>query len=228
MRDICPSRVLSWRRGPMRKVEMTTIILTRHGHVEGIRPERFRGREDLPLTELGRAEARAVAGCIAAEWHPARVYTSPMQRCVATGAAISEACGVEASALPELNDLDYGAWQFKTYPEIEKTCPELFALWFAAPHLVRFPRGESLQDLVARTADALRFTLEHHVDEVVVLVGHDSVNRALLLQLLDQPLSSYWRVAQEPCCLNEVEVAGSRVRVRQVNGTQHLRGIGAG
>jgi hypothetical protein len=26
---------------------MTTIVLTRHGHVEGIRPERFRGREDL-------------------------------------------------------------------------------------------------------------------------------------------------------------------------------------
>jgi ABC-type phosphate transport system ATPase subunit len=31
---------------------MTTIVLSRHGHVEGIRPERFRGR----LVETGPAE----------------------------------------------------------------------------------------------------------------------------------------------------------------------------
>jgi broad specificity phosphatase PhoE len=29
----------------------------------------------------------------------------------------------------------------------------------------------------------------------VVLVGHNSVNRALLRQPLDQPLSAYWRLA---------------------------------
>jgi len=60
------------------------------------------------------------------------------------------------------------------------------------------PEGDSLQDLVARTANALRFVLERHTSktETVVFVGHDSVNRALLLQLLDQSLSAYWRIAQ--------------------------------
>jgi phosphoserine phosphatase len=38
---------------------MTKIILTRHGHVEGINPERFRGRTDLSLTELGEARSPA-------------------------------------------------------------------------------------------------------------------------------------------------------------------------
>jgi hypothetical protein len=28
------------------------------------------------------------------------------------------------------------------------------------------------------------------------MVGHDSVNRALLLQLLDQPLAAYWKLAR--------------------------------
>jgi phosphoserine phosphatase len=203
---------------------MTTIILTRHGHVEGIRPERFRGREDLALTELGEGEARAAAKYIAAEWRPTKVYTSPMRRCVATGAAISSACHVEVSVLEELNDLDYGSWQFKSYQEIKHTHPQLFSAWFAAPHLVRFPDGESLQDLVARTADALRFVLEHHVDEIVVLVGHDSVNRALLLQLIDQPLSSYWRLTQDPCGINVIDIVDWSVHVRRINETQHLRG----
>jgi hypothetical protein len=30
---------------------MTKILLIRHGHVEGIKPERFRGREPLELTD---------------------------------------------------------------------------------------------------------------------------------------------------------------------------------
>ena len=57
----------------------------------------------------------------------------------------------------------------------------------------------------------------------VVLVGHDSVNRALLLQLLDQPLSAYWRLSQDPCTLNEIEVsAAGDVRVDRINDTSHL------
>jgi phosphoserine phosphatase len=100
---------------------MTTIVLTRHGHVDGIWPKRFRGRGDLALTQRGKAEARAVAEYIAARWRPTKVYTSPLQRCVATGAAIAGACHVEAVVLDGLNDLDYGSWQFKLYEEVEQT-----------------------------------------------------------------------------------------------------------
>jgi broad specificity phosphatase PhoE len=120
---------------------------------------------------------------------------------------------------------DYGAWQSRSFEEMREAHPEVFAAWFATPHLVRFPNGESLQDLVARTADALRFVLARHADETVVLVGHDSINRALLLQLLDQPLSAYWRMIQDPCSINEIEVVGGYVRVLRINDTSHLTGI---
>lgn len=45
---------------------MTTIILTRHGHVEWHAPERFRERADLPLTERGVEQARAASRRIGA------------------------------------------------------------------------------------------------------------------------------------------------------------------
>ena len=38
-----------------------------------------------------------------------------MGRCVATGAAIARACGAPAEICADLNDIDYGAWQFKTF-----------------------------------------------------------------------------------------------------------------
>jgi broad specificity phosphatase PhoE len=207
---------------------VTKILLVRHGHVEGITPARFRGRADLPLTNRGRAEAHAVARRIASSWRPTKIYTSPMSRCIATGATIAQACGLEARTLDDLNDIDYGAWQSRTYEEIKTAYLQLYSAWFATPHLVRFPDGESLQDLVARSADALRFVLGHHPDDTVVLVGHDSVNRALLLQLLDQPLSSYWRLAQSPCCVNEIDVAHGHIYVLRMNETHHLRSADAG
>ena len=202
---------------------MTKILLTRHGHVEGIRPPRFRGRAELPLTDHGLAQADALARRIAQHWKPVAVYTSPLQRCAVTGAKIAAACGVTASVHQGMGDIDYGTWQMRTHDEVKAETPEAYRLWREAPHLVRFPKGESLQDVVARTSDALRLVLAQHATDTVVLVGHDSVNRALLLQLLDQPLSAYWRLSQDPCTLNEIEVSATGdVRVDRINDTSHL------
>jgi phosphoserine phosphatase len=201
---------------------MTKIILVRHGHVEGIDPPRFRGRTEIPLTELGMRQARAAARRIAGGWRPAAIYTSPMGRCIATAQPISAATGIASQTLDQLIDLDYGAWQSRTYADVEAHEPGLFALWRAAPHLVRFPGGDSLQDLIARGADAIRFVLGRHANQTAVLVGHDSVNRAMLLQLLDQPLAAYWRLAQDPCGISEIDIVDGRVRARLVNETRYL------
>jgi probable phosphoglycerate mutase len=123
-----------------------------------------------------------------------------------------------------LLDLDYGEWQWKTYDEVKEKWPRLFALWRASPHLVRFPSGESLQDIVLRSADVFRSMVEAFPDDTVVLVGHDSVNRALLLQLLDQPISAYWKLAQDPCCINVIEYKNDTVRVLTINDTRHIKG----
>ncbi|WP_079419557.1 histidine phosphatase family protein [Thiomonas intermedia] len=200
------------------------IILTRHGEVEGIHPERFRGRMELELTALGRQQAKAVAHRIAAEFAPQAVYTSPMGRCRDTGAEIASACGLSAQVLDGVNDLDYGQWQWKTHDEVKSAHPQAYALWKAAPQWVRFPGGESLQDLALRTADGLRALMQRHAEHTVVLVGHDSVNRAMLLQVLDLPLSAYWRITQQPCCLNVFEVdRHGKVTLLRVNDTAHLR-----
>lgn len=207
---------------------MTKILLTRHGHVEGIEPPRFRGREPLELTARGKSEAAALAARIAGAWQPSRIYTSPLGRCVSTGAAIAEACGIEAEVCSDLADIDYGAWQFKTFEQAKADDATLFAAWFAAPHRVRFPSGESLHDLAARCANALRLVLARHPGETVVLVGHDSVNRVLLLQCLDLPLSGYWRIAQAPCCLNEIDFDGDKICIVRLNETRHLDAIAPG
>ena len=62
---------------------MTTIILTRPGHVDWLAPERFRGRANLVLTGTGQRQAAATAAFIRSAWpQAAAVYTSSMGRCL--------------------------------------------------------------------------------------------------------------------------------------------------
>jgi broad specificity phosphatase PhoE len=202
---------------------MTKILLSRHGHVEGIQPARFRGRAELALTEHGLAQADALAKRIAANWKPAAVFTSPLQRCVLTGGKIAAACGIKSEVRDGLGDIDYGAWQMRTHDQVSAENPEAYRQWHSAPQLTRFPKGESLQDVMARATDVLREALLRYPEQTVVLVGHDSVNRVLLLELLDMPLAAYWRLVQDPCTLNEIEVfAAGDVQVQRLNDTSHL------
>ena len=202
---------------------MTTIILARHGHVEGINPPRFRGQHPLPFSEQGLQEAKMTADRIASTWRPVAVQTSPLERCVTTGRVIAEACGLQAAVSASLQDLNYGDWQWKTYDEVKEQWPAAYEQWRSMPHLTRFPFGELLQDIVLRSADAFRAAVESFPDDLIVLVGHDSVNRALLLQLLDQPLSAYWRLAQDPCCINVIEYKREKITVKSINDTSHVR-----
>lgn len=200
----------------------TTLLIIRHGDVPGIDPPTFRGRAELALTALGRQQAELTATYIQRAWRASEVLTSPLQRCVETGSMIAKAAGVRSRIVEGLNDLDYGAWQMKPHALARAENPALFAGWLAFPHRVRFPGGESLQALVARTGEVLREILAGPGDRTIVLVGHDSVNRALLLQLLDMPLSSYWTFVQRPCGISEVQIEDQRARAVRINETAHL------
>ena len=206
---------------------MVKLILVRHGHVPGIDPPRFRGHREVPLTDLGRRQAELTGAAIAARWAVDAVYTSPLGRCVETGAAITAATGAPASVLPELVDFDYGAWSWRTLDEVRRETPELFDLWFREPWRADIPGADTLQALAARAADALRAMMRRHREGTVVAVAHDSTNRALLLQCLGMPLDGYWRLGQSPCCLNEIDI-GADIRVHLVNGTAHLGRPGEG
>src|SRR6516162_2702209 len=118
---------------------MTRIILVRHGHVEWLAPERFRGRAELPLSSLGRRQAQAAAGYIAATWKPEAVYTSPLGRCRETGAAIAAPFRLEPQPIDGLADIDYGEWQGLTPDQAKECWPNESELWFRAPHIAALP-----------------------------------------------------------------------------------------
>jgi broad specificity phosphatase PhoE len=202
---------------------MTKLILVRHGHVEGISPERFRGRAELALTAAGRREVELTARRIAASWRPVAIYTSPMGRAVVTGTAIGTPFGLSPFPLEGLNDIDYGEWQGLTPDEVRSHWPDELDCWYRHPDWAAIPGGETLQAVLARTTVVLHDVLRRHAGETVVLVGHDSVNRVILLHALELPLSRYWRIKQDPCAINEIDFGPDGFVIATVNQTDHLR-----
>jgi probable phosphoglycerate mutase len=202
---------------------VTKIILVRHGHVEGISPERFRGRADLSLTAEGVKQAEAAPRRIRATWTPSAIYASPLSRAVTTAEAIGGPIGLSPSSLDGMVDFDYGKWQGLTPDQVRAQWPELLDTWYRSPDWAAFPGGETLQDVLTRAVSALRQVIQRYPHDTVVIVGHDSVNRVILLHALQLPLSRYWQLAQRPCAINEIDFSENGFVVQTVNETHHLR-----
>ena len=199
-----------------------TLVLIRHGHVEGIHPERFRGRIDLALTELGQKQAGITARFVASQWPATSIYASPLARCVNTAKAIGDAQGLPLQELPELIDIDYGKWQGRVRDEVKESEPELFRAWMEQPHLTTIEGAETLQDVQARLARALDHMRRENLGNTVIAVGHDSTNRVFLIMALGLSLASYWHLQQDPCAINVLRFGADGFRVVALNETAHL------
>jgi broad specificity phosphatase PhoE len=205
---------------------MTRILLIRHGRTAWNKEERFRGREELPLDEVGHAQARALASRLADEFPSLKaIYTSPLRRARQTAAPIATALNLTVEAHPGLIDIDYGDWQGLTHAEVSARNPILYQTWVVAPAQVRFPGGETFSEVRLRARAAMDGIAAHHPDQTIALVSHLVVCRLLLCSVLEMPSSQSTLLRQATGCLNVLETAGTRVEIVTMNDTCHLRGL---
>ena len=75
---------------------MITLHAVRHGETDYNLEDRVQGSHNSVLTELGQAQARALAGRFAGA-PLAAVYSSPLKRALQTAQAIARACAWPSS-----------------------------------------------------------------------------------------------------------------------------------
>lgn len=204
---------------------MTTCLLIRHGQTEWNRVECFRGRLDIPLNALGRAQAQALATRLSS-LPIASLYSSPLGRARETAEAIGNALACQVEVVPGLIDINYGHWQGLTPSQVAQKYPGLYAQWLKAPHQVHFPEGESLDDLRKRATLSLQALTARHPQDTVLLVGHQVVNRIILCIVLGLPNSCFWHIVQDNACLNCFHwEEGQGYSLSLLNDTSHLGGL---
>ena len=207
---------------------MTQVILVRHGETEWNRVERFRGRADIPLNETGLQQAEATGRRVAAMCQPVAIYSSPLSRAVKTAEAIAKHFDLEVKVHLGLVDIDYGAWEGLSPGEVRKHWSYTLDGWYSAPHLVRIPGGETLDDVGKRGLETVSNLASQHGTETIVLVGHTVINRLILLSMLGLENESFWHIKQNTCAINVFEVDQDETRVVSLNDTSHLNPIPEG
>jgi len=201
------------------------IILVRHGRTAWNAEERFRGRADIPLDDLGRRQAEATAERLKDSGAVA-VYSSPLERTMMTARPIAERLGLDVVPLEGLIDIDYGEWQGLTLEEALQRDAELYRRWRQEPHLARFPGGEGLDDVRRRVESVISMVTERHAGQTVVLVSHVVVCRVFVCAVLGIDNSHFWQLGQDTCAVNVIAQRDGELVLASLNDTCHLKGLG--
>ena len=182
------------------------ILLARHGETPWNAEGRYQGQEDIPLSPVGEAQARAL-GARLADVRIDRAVASPLSRARTTAEYALGDARREALALdPGLMEIAHGTWEGLLASEIRDRDGERLRLWREAPDTVLMPGGESLQMVFDRAWPAFAKAAEGlGDDDTLLVVAHDAVNRVLLCHILGIPFARLWTFRQAPTTLNLLE-----------------------
>jgi len=186
--------------------------------------ERFRGRADLELDEIGVKQAVLTAGRVT-EWPVSASYASPLKRTMSTAGRLGKRLGLEVKHLPGIIDIDYGKWQGLSPEEARAEDDKMYNMWLEKPHKVKFPDGESLREVRKRAANAVAEVVKKHVNETIALVSHKVVCQILILYFLDLANSRFWQIGQDVAAVNLFRVSDEATHTLLINDTCHLEAL---
>ncbi|MDT4893599.1 MAG: ribonuclease / adenosylcobalamin/alpha-ribazole phosphatase [Pseudonocardiales bacterium] len=200
----------------------TRLVLVRHGSTEHSAERRFSGNNALPLNDVGRAQAAALARRAPRWGGVAAVVSSPLRRAVQTADAIAVALGVGVEIEAGFREVDFGAWEGLTFAEARAAAPQELSAWLASPELAP-PDGESFTTAGVRVQHARDAVIAAHPGATVVVVTHVTPIKLLLRFALEAPPVSLYRLHLDVASVSTVEYyADGNCSVRLVNDTSHL------
>lgn len=162
-------------------MKLPIIYLLRHGqtvwNVEG----RYQGQLDSPLTKKGEEQAKENAQKLSKyiEVKKVKLFSSPLGRAKSTAEIIARFNDIKSSDIifkEELQEVSYGIFEGKT----KEICRTEYAKVFAAREADKFnyvlEDGESYDKVYMRLHHWLNLVKD---EEVIVVVAHEMINRAL-------------------------------------------------
>ena len=172
---------------------MRRVVLLRHGRTAHNADGRIQGQLDVPLDELGLAQAQAL-GTVFAAAPPAVVVSSDLERAAATARAVCEHVGLPLRLDPRLRETHFGQWQGLTGDEVAERWPDLWQRWRRGDDCP--VDGETRVEVGARAAAVVAEVLPSvPADEALLLVTHGGTARALVGTLCGFHPDHWWTLA---------------------------------
>jgi len=209
----------------------------RHGRTAWNAAQRFQGRTDVPLSEEGRAQARAVAEKVL-DLHFDRAYASDLSRALETAQIIVRTHEVPIAIDARLREFDFGAWEGLTWPQIEERFPQLRGAVRTTASAYAPQGGESF----AQVRERVRAFLDdvRALDGCALVVTHAGVLHAVFAELAEhfEMSTPVEHLNFAPASITRIVLEGTRARLvtfnevaadtrdrdRDAHTTRHARG----
>ena len=198
-----------------------TVYLVRHGQTAHNRDGLGLGRDDVPLTEVGIAQANAVAERFATE-PVVRVLSSPLSRALTVAKLVSAPHSLQPVVLEALTELDVGETEGLGFPVMRERFPDFLKHWGSDEGWrARMPGGESIEELANRLHPVAEELLASDEGDIVV-VSHNFTLRVLACQMLGLSPSRFRSFEMGLASVSALTVRGGRCWMRSVNDQCHL------
>ena len=160
------------------RLDMTDILLIRHGETAWNRVRRMQGHIDIALNEAGQRQAHSLGQALQHE-RPSAIYASDLQRARDTAEAVATQHHLSVQIDVALRERCYGAFEGLMYEEISRRYPDAYALWQARDPHARFPAGEreaeTLSEFHQRSVNTVTCLARQHEGQRIVIVTHGGV-----------------------------------------------------
>lgn len=206
------------------------LFLIRHGDAipgaEEIIPSGI--YDDLPLSDIGREQAEALAERLA-KVSFAALYSSPLRRCQETAAPLAAQLGLTVSIVPDLREVRIG--EVISLPNDGDLEALARALRERQNQIVRvagatgswddIPGSESSKALRQRVVEALDAIAAKHIGDRVVAFAHGGVINAYVAETLGLERDFFFPAANTS--ITVVRVAGKRRVLYVLNDLAHVK-----
>jgi probable phosphoglycerate mutase len=197
----------------------TRLVLVRHAVTAHTGPLLSGRMPGIDLSEKGIGQAEATAQRLA-KLPITAVYASPIERTTQTAQHVAAQHALAVQSLPGVLEADYGDWTGGKIAELAKT--DTWKVVQAAPSRARFPNGESITEMQARTVAALDEVVARHPNETVVVVSHADPIKSAIAHYSGMHLDLFQRVHVSPASVTVFEFHRFGVMMVKCNDTGGL------
>ena len=191
------------------------MVLWRHGRTDWNEEGRFHGHSDIPLNDVGRAQASHAAKQLV-NLRPQLVVSSDLSRARDTAAELGNLAGLDVVTDPMLRETLGGRWEGQRDVDLEQD-PD-YREWRKGADIAA-GGAETRSQLADRAITAVRRAVDQIDDGgLVVVVSHGGTIRATLGRWLDLPVGQ-WRIfgGLANCCWSVLEEGRSAWRLTEHN-----------
>ena len=204
---------------------MPKLILVRHGLTDYNQARRYQGWVDIPLNEVGKAQARQLQTRLAGIKLDA-AYCSDLTRTRQTAeiALLNHPSRLSAKPTSLLREISGGRFEGLTYQQMQEKFPTELKEWEAERYKVRAPEGENLQDVQVRLIEFLDIVQKEQPDEQsnILVVAHGGIVSSFMCHLLHTDFNKLWNWRVDTCSITVIDIYETGSILSLFNDISHI------